>query len=148
MKLSAREDIDAPAEKVFLAVTDFENFERLLLRRGADVERLIDKTPAAVGMKWAITGSFRGKRRRAEVEIAELNSPRSMVCDSKVGGVDGTVEVELTELSPRKTRLIVKLDLKPTTLSARLLVQSLKFAKASLKKRFQRRLSDFAGTIS
>ena len=39
MKLSTREDIEAPIGTVFDAVTDFDGFERQLLRRGVDVTR-------------------------------------------------------------------------------------------------------------
>ena len=34
MNLTTREDIDAPIAKVYEAVTDFERFERRLMRRG------------------------------------------------------------------------------------------------------------------
>jgi hypothetical protein len=44
--------------------------------------------------------------------------------------------------------LFVSLDLQPTTLSSRLLIQSLKFAKGNLTKRFKTRVFEFAGGIS
>ena len=38
MKLATREDIDAPIEAVFRELSDFDSFERAILRRGAEVE--------------------------------------------------------------------------------------------------------------
>ena len=39
MNLTTREDIDAPKNVVYSAVTDFDRFERMLMRRGVDVLR-------------------------------------------------------------------------------------------------------------
>ena len=46
-----------------------------------------------------------------------------------------------------KTRVIVGLDMRPQTLSARLMIQSLKFAKANLYKRFEARVERFGKDI-
>ena len=50
-------------------------------------------------------------------------------------------------LSRKRTRVIVGLDMRPRTLSARLLIQSLKFAKANLYSRFEARVGRFAKDI-
>ena len=55
--------------------------------------------------------------------------------------------MQLTPLSPKRTRLGVEVDLKPKTLSARLLVQSLKLAKSNLTKRFKLKVADYAKTM-
>ena len=59
-------------------------------------------------------------------------------------GIDGLMAVELVALSPRRTRISVALNLSPTGLTGRLLLQSLKLARGKLNKRFKLRLADYA----
>jgi hypothetical protein len=59
-------------------------------------------------------------------------------------GLEVDMIVELVALSRGRTRLSVDLDLKPKSISARLLVQSLKLAKANLSKKFHLRIADYA----
>jgi hypothetical protein len=54
------------------------------------------------------------------------------------------MKVELVALSRGRTRLSVELELKPRSISARLLVQSLKLARANLNKKFHLRMADYA----
>jgi len=148
MILSTREDIDAPIEAVFRAVSNFDKHERQLLRRGADVTRLEDRSPPGPGVKWEVTGTFRGKRRTVICELTEYERPNTLGCQAAVGGVDATVAVELLALSPKRTRLSVKMKMKPTTLSSRLLLQSLKLAKNSVEGRFKGRIANFGRDIA
>ena len=57
------------------------------------------------------------------------------------------VAVELVALSRKRTRLQMTIDLKPQNLSARLLVQSLKLARGSIKRKFDKRMAGFARDI-
>ena len=60
MKFSTREDISAPIDQVFQALCDFEAFERLAMRRGAELRRTDTMTRPGVGMQWHVTYSMRG----------------------------------------------------------------------------------------
>ncbi len=51
-------------------------------------------------------------------------------------------------LSPSKTRLKLSVDLRPQTLSARLLVQSLKLAKGNLDKKFDARVAELSDNVA
>ncbi len=147
MKFSTREDIEVPIEKVFRAVSDFDGFERQALRRGADVSREDTFGKPGVGSEWEIRFPFRGRQRKVNARIVEFDGPNGYVAETDSGGIDGLVRVELVALSPRRTRLHFSIDLTPRTLSARLLVQSLKFAKSNLNKRFSTRVWQFAQDV-
>jgi hypothetical protein len=66
---------------------------------------------------------------------------------SSTSGIDGAGQIELVALSRDRTRISVEFELKPTNLSARLLVQSLKLAKVSLTKRYKLRVAEYAKSI-
>ncbi|MEM6276943.1 MAG: SRPBCC family protein [Pseudomonadota bacterium] len=147
MKLSTREDIAVPIAEVFSRVTDFEEFERRAMRRGAEISRTDPVTGPGQGSQWEATFMFRGRERRVQAQMDELQSPEKLSIGSKSSGLDGSFDVQLVALSPSRTRMIVGLELRPQNLSARLLVQSLKLAKASLAKRYAATVSDFAKGI-
>ncbi len=63
------------------------------------------------------------------------------------GGVRADFEIELMALSHNRTRIRAGLDLRPVTLAARLLIQSLKFAKSNLDRRFAERMVEFARDV-
>ena len=146
MKFSTREDVEAPAEFVFQQFADFEVFERQALRRGADVQRR-DTGPVRTGSIWDVAFSFRGKDRKLSAELTRLDSPQLIHVSSKSGGIDGLTAIELVPLSPQRTRIAVSIELRASSLSARLLLQSLKLAKSNLTARFKKRVAVYASDI-
>ncbi len=146
MKFSTNEDIEAPAEFVFAQLADFHSYERQALRRGADVRRL-DDGPYKVGSKWDVVFNFRGKERKVHANIVEKKPPISLQIASESSGLEGATVLEVVPMSLRRTRISVSIDLKPKTLSARLLLQSLKLAKTNLTNRFKRRVADYASDL-
>ena len=148
MKFSTREDIDAPIEHVFAGVSDFQSFERAAMRRVTQVKRIDNKDIRGPGMAWQADFEFRGKKRSLEVVLEDFEEPTNLEFLGTSGGMSGSCEIELIALSPSKTRMRMALDLKPQTLSARLLVQSMKLAKGNLEKRFQARVTEFSGDLA
>ncbi len=144
MNFSTREDIEAPIQSVWTAVTDFEHFERQAMRRGAEVSRSDPRGRPGPDSEWNVCFTYRGRPREIDARIAEFDAPNALRLDSVSGGLDAVMRIELMSLSPRRTRLNIALDLTPRTLTARLLVQSLKFARTNLGKRFANRVYDFA----
>jgi len=147
MKFSTREDIDAPMDVVFRNLTNFEYFERQAMRRGAVVQRTDKLSTPGVGMSWTAKVKYRGRNRKAEIEMIAYAPDEGFAVFSTFSGVQATTAVELVALSKSKTRMMVGSELKPKTLSARVFLQSLKLAKGSLDKRFKRRVSEFAAMI-
>jgi len=143
MKLNASEDIEAPIAKVFETLTDYAQFETAAQRRGAEVER----RSKAGKPEWKISFAFRGKLRTI-VMMETANAPPNSVTFAGGGKLfEGTVHVELVALGPRRTRMACELVVKPKSLAARLILQSLKLARSRLTKRFRSRLAKLAAFI-
>ena len=147
MKFNAREDIEAPIDVVFARLTDFDQFERQALRRGASVRR-VTNGPIQTGSGWDIAFTFRGKERRMRAELADIEQPNSMRIAFQSSGIVGDTLVDLVPLSPRRTRLSVSINLSAKTLSSRLLLQSFKLARGTIAQRFKKRVASFADDVA
>ncbi|SEK77719.1 hypothetical protein [Pacificibacter marinus] len=147
MKFSTRQDIEAPADFVFAQMSDFDGLERQAMRRGIEVRRKNPMQPRGIGAAWVLRAPFRGKWRDIDARIAEFDSPNVLVACAKSGGLDMTLSIDLVPLSSVRTRIMLGYDVRPQTLSARILVQSVKFAKASLQRRFDKRVGKFSEVI-
>ncbi len=147
MELSTREDIDAPQAWVWDRITDHQSFEKIALRRGADVQRNDRATGFVTGAAWTLSFRFRGRDRLVEARLADVAPPDSWTANLSSAGIDGVVQVELVEMSRSRTRLIVKADMSARTLSARLMLQSFKLARAGMLRRFRERVAGFAADL-
>ena len=147
MKFSSKEDIEAPIEFVFATATDFQSFERQAMRRGAEVQRLDQLEEPGVGMAWKAGFTFRGKARKAEGKLVTFDPTHALGFSTDIGGLHGELDIQLVALTPNRTRIAVVFEMKPNTLSARLLLQSLRLAKANLTRRFKGRISTFAKDV-
>tara|TARA_R110002051_G_scaffold1008_6_gene4979 strand:- start:16945 stop:17412 length:468 start_codon:yes stop_codon:yes gene_type:complete len=147
MKFSTREDIEAPIDYVYARVSDFNGFERQALRRGADVQRLGASSVVQQGAAWDIAFKFRGKDRKMKATIANLDQPTLLRVETNASGIDGETVIELVALSRNRTRVSVMIELSPKSLSARLLLQSLKLAKSNLTRKFKLRIAEFAEDV-
>lgn len=142
MKFVAREDIGRPAGEVFAALSDYAAFERMALRRGADVARKPGKTPA-----WDVRFRLRGRMREVVLEVVRLDPPASIGIGGRSANLDMSLAAELLALSRTRTRLTIELDVRPRTLTARILLQPLKLARARALRRFRQRVHDLAVAI-
>lgn len=147
MKFSKREDIEAPADFVFSTMTDFQVLERAAMRRGIEVSRLDDRTEAEPGMSWLVRAPLRGRVRDITITLTKLVPGQVLETRAESAGLDAIGSVELVALSRSRTRVQVGLEVKPKTLTTRLLIQSLKLAKHTLDARFARRVAEMARLI-
>ncbi|WP_432450404.1 SRPBCC family protein [Aliiroseovarius marinus] len=147
MKFKTHEDIEATIEQVFASLADFDGYERAALRRGAEVIRTGDPSVYGKGMTWQAKFPYRNRERIADMELTEFDQPNQMVLQSKVSGIEAEVLVDLLALSPKRTRMALSIDMRPKTIPARLVLQSLKLARSTMAKRFQKRVADFAQSI-
>ncbi|MBE2277492.1 MAG: SRPBCC family protein [Rhodobacteraceae bacterium] len=147
MKLTTRQDIEAPLDFVYAQLTDFESFERMALRRGAEVERLDPSPSPDLGMGWRLQFPFRGKTRNVTLRMTEL-APASLIgCEFESPMFEGQIRIDVIALAPRRTRMAITTDTRPVTMAARLLIQSVKLAKGRVQDRLDRVSARLAGMI-
>jgi hypothetical protein len=149
MQFTSKEDIEGPIDRVFAMITDFDSFERAAMRRGAEVARtdklrLPPQSPGCAGMAWKARFKLRGRDRVFTLNLVSLEVPNGYRVDFTVSGLDGDLAIDLVSMSRNRTRMTVAMELRPRTLAARLLVQSLKLARTNLSKRFALRVADYA----
>lgn len=147
MEFQAKEDIEAPIDKVFAILSDVNGMERQALRRGIKVRRTTPQEVPEAGMRWNAGFKFRGRDMTADVLLCRFDPPEALAFEGRSGGLETTFEVDLTALSPGRTRMSVTTALLPKTLSARLLVQSLKLAKGRVTRKFSVRVAQFSKTL-
>ena len=141
MKLKVSDDAECPVDQVFAGLTDYALVEDDLRNQGFQIKRLGGWTELAVGVAWAGRGEIRGKVRQVEAKVSGLEPGRMVEIEARIGGMRVLHETRLVPLGERVTRVNVTADLRPDTLSARLLIQSLKLARARVLERMQRRLA-------
>ena len=147
MKFSSREDIGVPIEQLFLELCDFETLSRKAMHHGADVQRVDTRSTLGTGMRWKVAFMLRGRKRELGIELVHFDKPNELVFEAKSSELGGRFTVELIALSRSRTRMIVAIEMKPLSVSARLLMQSLKLAKKTLTKRFKLRVRNYANSL-
>ncbi len=147
MKFSVATDFEAPLQHAFTSFSDFEGFERYGLRAGAQIERVDDLTEPSRGMMWKIKTVYAGKVRKLDVELIDFEPYQHIEFIANSPGFEGLITIDLVSLSVNRTRANVSVDVKPTSISARLLIQSFRLTKSSLTKRFSARMDRFGAKI-
>jgi uncharacterized protein YndB with AHSA1/START domain len=144
MKFTTKEDIEAPIEFVFEQLSDFQTFERSALRRGAEVKRLDDLSAPGPGMAWEAKYNWRGRMRELQFELTTYEKPDELVITSLSESMGGHLGIVLIALSSGRTRMHFETELKPKTLTSRLLIQSLKLARGRLMAKLEQGAQQYA----
>ncbi len=147
MHLSSRTDIEAPLESVFASLSDFEGWERAAMRRGADVSRTDKLRTPGIGMGWHVRFRFRGKDRDLEIKLTGLEPHAQLAFVGKGRMLIGDLSMDLLALAPKRTRLVMHVDVRPLTIGARLFLQSMKLAKGRIQTKLNKRLGQLAADI-
>jgi uncharacterized protein YndB with AHSA1/START domain len=147
MQLTKTQDIEAPRDAVFAALTDVDSWERTAMRRGVDVQRLDQSPRATPGMTWRAVYPFRGKRREVTVHITRLDPGQTVGVLAEGAALSAQARIDLTALSPRRTRAVLTVEVTARTLGARLFLQSLRLAPGRIRQKFDSRVAQFAAEI-
>ncbi len=147
MKLSTRQDIEAPLADVYAAFADVEGWERAALRRGAEVTRRDNLRGLAVGMGWLAAFIYRGKARKIEIKLSQLEPPQLLGFGASSNNIDADVVMDFVALSSKRTRITFGTELRPRGLAARMFLQSLKLAKGKVERKYAQRIAALCGDI-
>ena len=142
MQFKTHQDIQAPIDYVYQRITSFDGYERQALRHGAHVARRDGDGPVGVGTAWDIAFTYRGKDRQLRATIMDMTAPTNLAIETEAKGLASDTQVTLLALSQQTTRVEVIIALSAKSLSARLLLQSLKLARANLNSRFEKRVKE------
>lgn len=146
MKFVAKEDVALPQQVLFDLMADFQMFERVAIRRGVEITRS-GSMASSDGLKWDCTFEFRGRDRMACVHLDEFSAPEKMAFLITNPALDNRVEITVSALSKKQSRFQVSTVLEPKTLTAQLLIQSMKLARSKYNKRFQKRVAEVANEL-
>lgn len=144
MRLSTRQDIETPIDFVYAQLVDFDQFERMAMRRGAEVERAGGGPGDGPGLSWRVRFVFRGKARNVIITFAEAVPGQALGFTFAGDAFEGTLRLDLLALSPRRTRVTVVTEVKPRNFAARLVLQSARLARARIERRFSAAVAKFA----
>jgi len=147
MKLTMKQDVEAPIAFVYATLTDFESWERSAMRRGADITRTDTLRVPAPGMGWIAKFFYRGRDRMVTIRVDALDAPNTLALSGVAAVVDGQVKIDLMDMAAKRTRLQIDSDLTPKTFGARLYLQSLKLSRARVEKTMGSRLVKLAAEI-
>ncbi|PWK60115.1 hypothetical protein [Roseicyclus mahoneyensis] len=137
MKFKVSEDVDAPRALVWARLTDFSGFEQDARGRGATVTRVANWTSPAEGVEWRGEVTVRGKLRPVSAKVTRLVAEETCVIESRIGGMECLYEMTFVALTPEVTRVALVLDLSAQTLTARLILQTMKLARGRVVQRLQ-----------
>lgn len=147
MRFTSVQDINAPLDHVFMQISDFDSYEAYAMRIGAQIERTDNLPGKQAGLAWNFQGELRGKMREVDIDLLEYTPNRYLKLNCISSGVAALVEMETIALTPKQARLKVSIEVTARSISARLVLQSAKLAKNSLKRKFNHRVWNYANHI-
>ncbi len=147
MKMKAKQDVDAPVAFVYMALTDFDGWERHAMRRGADVNRTDKLRQPGPGMTWLARFAYGGKERTTSVRVDAMDAPVHLAMAVFSPVVEGQCKLDLLEMASKRTRVHFDIDIKPKSITARLYVQTLRLAKGRVERALQKRTASLAAEI-
>ena len=122
---------------VWARFTDFLGFEEDARGRGAILNRVGNWTQTVQGVEWRGEVTVRGKSRPITAKVTQLVPQELCIVDSRIGGMKCHQEIIFMPLSTTVTRVALMLDLSADTLTARLLLQTMKLARGRVLQKLQ-----------
>lgn len=144
MKLAAKYDIEAPVDFVYRELSDFDAWERMAIRRGAEVTRIDKPTKPGPGLEWLVNYKLRGKDRSACIKLTKVLPTSHMTLQIQSNLADGEIIIDLLDLAATRTRVDVRLEVTPKTFSARLYMQTLRLSRKKVEATYSQRIAQLA----
>lgn len=147
MKLTAKTDLDAPAGFVYDCLADHASWERDAAQRGIEVERPADMPLSGLGAGWLVKVPFRGQPVAILLRLEQQVPPERLGFAMQSKAIEGDFVLNVIELSPRRTRLQLVMDVKARTIAARLLLNTLTLARGRVQARVEKRVRQIGAMI-
>ena len=144
MKLSTRDDIDAPLDEAFAAVSDFDYLERQILRRGVQIVRTDTLAEHGAGMAWRGDVTWGSQVYDVRARLADWTPPNKVLLTAESGGLSCELELNLSALARHSTRLRAAMTVRAHAFRERMLLHSLQLAKTRLARQFEEIVSGYA----
>ena len=146
MRLASRTDIEAPAAGLYAALTNLDWLQDSARAAAVRLRRTDQGHGLVVGASWHSTLLWRGRERNAECTVERIEAPRSVRLGCRSGAYFCTIDLTLAPLSRKLTRMAVVVEVKPLSVRARLMLQTLRIGKSRLQARLDRRV-EAAGRV-
>jgi hypothetical protein len=144
MQITSNIDVEAPLAAVFAALTDFDRWEQAMIQRGAAVSRTDTRQSTEPGPTWAVRLAYRGKDRDLSLRLVMMDPSGKLALSGTGDMLLGDMVFDLAGLASDRTRLVMRVDLRATTLGGRLLLQTLSFGRGAIEAKLNTRLLAFA----
>jgi hypothetical protein len=148
VRLTAKTDIEVPLAEVYAYVTDFAAWEAAAVGRGAEVTRTAAKAVDGIGAAWRVRFAYRGKTRNALIKVVQLIPGQLAEFGIDSPSIEGASQIEITALSPRRTRLRFVVDVKPKTLAARVFISTLRLSRSRVQRRYEGRIAQLGQAMT
>ena len=91
--------------------------------------------------------TFPRQARKVLIRVEDLKPDHSLGLLIDSPSIEGNSRIEVTVLSPRRSRVRVDLEVKPKTLAARLFINTMRLAKGRVQARFEKGLVQLGARI-
>lgn len=147
MKFAVKQDVEAPIAFAFAHLADFEAWERSAMRRGAEVARTDQLVAPAAGMTWAAAFPYRGKVRKLDIRLTKMVTFNKLNFAAQSTAMEIELATDLTEMSAKRSRLNLTMEVMPRNLAARLFIQSMRLARTRMDRKFALRVAQIVAEI-
>lgn len=147
MKFASKQDVEVPIAFAFAHLADFEMWERAAMRRGVEVARTDEMRTVGVGISWTASFAYRGKQRKLDIRLTKMTAPNKLSFSAQSNALQVELTADLVEMSARRSRLHLTMEVTPRNLAARLFIQSMRLARARMDRKFAMRVTQIITDI-
>ena len=146
MRFTARHDVELPASVAFETLCDAQAYERQLLRRGVEVQRLSgDDDPRT--LRWHLKLVYADTGYDVTAHVEEYRPSELLILVAHSRGLTLRIGFEVSALSRRASRITANAMATAEGISARLKLSALRLTAPNLDRRLNDWLGDLANDL-